>query len=66
MLQRGRIRGEYKIRGNGCKDCLCACFCQCCDVTLQDKEVEWREGQRLLGVTNKEPGKEGGMVYGRQ
>jgi hypothetical protein len=61
MLNRGDMRAKYHLQGNGCKDCLCACCCTPCDVTQQDKESEFREGQRRPIMA--EPGKEGGMEY---
>ena len=46
MISRGDMRTKYHLKGNGCKDCLCASFCQPCDLTQQDKEAGWREARR--------------------
>ncbi|KAF2020139.1 PLAC8-domain-containing protein [Aaosphaeria arxii CBS 175.79] len=63
MINRGDMRAKYHLQGNGCKDCLCACFCTPCDVTQQDKESEFREEQKH---TLMQPGKVDQMHYGRK
>jgi Cys-rich protein (TIGR01571 family) len=60
MLNRGDMRAKYHLRGNTCTDCLCACFCQPCDQSQQDKESAYREQYKLLG---EQPGKEFMMNY---
>jgi PLAC8 family len=50
----------------GCTDCLCSCCCAPCDLAQQDKEVEYREGQRV-GMVYVQPNKvENPMYYGVQ
>ena len=64
MISRGDMRAKYHLKGNGCKDCLCACCCGPCDLTQQDKEATWRENQKqpLLNQPQKyEP-----MAYQQQ
>ena len=63
MINRGDVRAKYHLNGNGCTDCLCACCCQPCDMVQQDKEITYREEQRLLG---QQPGKVEGMHYSAQ
>ncbi|PSN71964.1 PLAC8-domain-containing protein [Corynespora cassiicola Philippines] len=63
MIKRGDIRAKHHIKGNACGDCLCACCCAPCDLTQQDKEVQYRENQALLG---QQPGKVDGMNYSPQ
>ncbi|OCK76118.1 hypothetical protein K432DRAFT_336263 [Lepidopterella palustris CBS 459.81] len=65
MLQRGDIRSSYQLKGNGCKDCLCACCCMPCDLTQQDKEVEFREAEKAR-LISQQPNKQGGMQYQQQ
>ncbi|KAJ8110719.1 hypothetical protein OPT61_g6503 [Boeremia exigua] len=64
LTNRGEVRAEYGLKGNGCKDCLCACFCAPCDLTQQDKEVKHREGQRTPLLD--QPGKADSMNYSPQ
>ncbi|KAF2475457.1 PLAC8-domain-containing protein [Lindgomyces ingoldianus] len=64
MIQRGDIRAKYHLSGNGCKDCLCACCCQPCDLTQQDKEVAWREDHKT-GIA-QQPQQHAPMQYQKQ
>lgn len=64
MLSRGDMRAKYQLKGNACADCLCACCCQPCDLTQQDKEAQYREEQNKPMLA--QPGKEGGMMYQAQ
>jgi len=47
----------------GCTDCLCACCCPHCDLIQQDKEVEYRENERI-GFVNVQPKSNSQMQYG--
>ncbi|KAH6621734.1 PLAC8 family-domain-containing protein [Boeremia exigua] len=64
LLNRGEVRAEYGLNGNGCKDCLCACCCAPCDLLQQEKEVEHREAQRRPLLD--QPGKVDAMNYAPQ
>lgn len=60
LLNRGEVRADYGLTGNGCKDCLCACCCAPCDLLQQEKEVAYRQqGKPLLD----QPGKVDAMNY---
>ncbi|KAF2267173.1 hypothetical protein CC78DRAFT_530976 [Lojkania enalia] len=65
MIQRGDMRAKYHLKGNGCKDCLCACCCQPCDMLQQEKESEHQEMERQRLISHQ-PGKENPMQYGIQ
>lgn len=60
MINRGDVRAKYHLNGNACTDCLCACCCQPCDMVQQEKEIIYREEQRLL---TQQPGKVEPMQY---
>ncbi|KAF2704682.1 PLAC8-domain-containing protein [Pleomassaria siparia CBS 279.74] len=64
MISRGDMRAKYHLKGNGCKDCMCACCCGPCDLTQQDKESTWRENQR--DKMNSQPAKVEYMQYQQQ
>lgn len=63
MINRGEIRAKYHLEGSACKDCLCALCCTPCDITQQEKEVEYREKQPML---TEQPGKVENMQYSQQ
>ena len=63
MIQRGEIREKYGLKGNGCTDCLLACYCIPCDLTQQDKEVQTREGEKIAFIS-QQPAAHEGMHYG--
>jgi Cys-rich protein (TIGR01571 family) len=60
MMNRGEIRARYRLNGNVCTDCLCACCCKPCDQIQRDKEITSREEQRFLGL---QPSTVVGMHY---
>lgn len=64
LLNRGEVREEYNLTGNGCQDVLCACCCQPCDLLQQEKETQYREAQR--GPLLDQPRKMDGMSYSPQ
>lgn len=66
MLTRGDMRAKYRLQGNGCTDCLCACCCTACDVTQQEKESEYREAESKPTMWMAQPGKEASMDYAPQ
>lgn len=43
MISRGNIRRQYGIKGNDCSDCLTSCFCGCCALVQEDREVKAQE-----------------------
>ncbi|KAI0053149.1 PLAC8-domain-containing protein [Auriscalpium vulgare] len=43
MLVRRDVRDRYRIRGNGCTDCLAAYCCQCCELVQESRELEDEE-----------------------
>jgi len=43
MGTRGAARRRYHIKGNGCTDCLAACFCTPCDLTQVSREIDLEE-----------------------
>jgi len=43
MISRSKMRRQYGIKGNGCNDCLVSCFCGCCALVQEDKEVKAQE-----------------------
>ena len=61
LTNRGDVREKYDLAGNDCKDCLCTCFCGLCDISQQDKEVEYRERQNKSLLD--QPGKVDSMNY---
>ncbi|KAF2816883.1 uncharacterized protein BDZ99DRAFT_504829 [Mytilinidion resinicola] len=66
MLQRGEVRAGYQLKGNACTDCLCSCCCMPCDLTQQDKEVQFREREKAEKahlIVNEQPNKEANMGY---
>jgi hypothetical protein len=63
MKQRGKVRQEYGLKGNGCTDCLMACCCTPCDLMQQDKEVKQREGEKQAYVS-QQPARHREMAYG--
>ncbi|KAJ5928991.1 PLAC8-domain-containing protein [Penicillium verhagenii] len=40
MFKRRHTRQKFGISGSGCNDCMAACFCPCCLLVQQEKEVE--------------------------
>ncbi|KAF2106822.1 PLAC8 family-domain-containing protein [Lophiotrema nucula] len=65
MIQRGDIRAKYHLNGNGCKDCLCACCCQPCDLVQQEKESKFHEDEKTR-LVSQQPPKNGAMQYQQQ
>ncbi|KAJ4986976.1 hypothetical protein SVAN01_07517 [Stagonosporopsis vannaccii] len=64
LLNRGEVRADYGLKGNGCKDCLCACCCAPCDLLQQEKEVAYRQKQSK--PLWDQPGKVDAMHYAPQ
>lgn len=44
MLKRGELRKRFGIEGSALKDCAGSCFCPCCTLVQQEKEIETRSG----------------------
>ncbi|KAJ5753121.1 hypothetical protein N7520_010038 [Penicillium odoratum] len=40
MMKRRQIRERFGIKGSSCNDCMVACFCPCCLLVQQEKELE--------------------------
>ncbi|KAJ5627761.1 hypothetical protein N7490_009989 [Penicillium lividum] len=40
MMKRRQIRERFGIKGSSCNDCMMACFCPCCLLVQQEKELE--------------------------
>jgi hypothetical protein len=47
LSKRSEIRTKYGIRGDSSDDCCQSCWCPCCVLVQQEREVEAREKLRL-------------------
>jgi len=44
MSTRATMRARYRIRGDGCTDCMASCCCIPCELTQESRELEVEEG----------------------
>lgn len=49
MMKRRAIRQRFGIGGSSFNDCVAACFCPCCLLVQQEKEVEAQYTRLQLG-----------------
>ncbi|KAM5358300.1 hypothetical protein ACJZ2D_015399 [Fusarium nematophilum] len=49
-MKRGEIREKLGIEGSGLGDCCTSCWCLCCALVQQDKEVKARQLRHGPGV----------------
>lgn len=52
-LQRTDVRKTYKIKGNRCSDCCAGCWCRCCVLMQNAREIE--ERQVFLDMNGYQP-----------
>ena len=48
---RSQVRGKYNIMGGSTGDCCTHCFCHCCALIQEAKEIDTREADKVAGRT---------------